>query len=432
MITATRVKANNQKKSILYIIGNELAERYSYYGMQTILYLFLTLYMTPRLTAGEGRAWAHLFFAVVYIMPLLGALLSDIYWGKYKTILRLSAGYVLGHFILALWPTPAGFLVGCALIAIGAGGIKPNISTMLGDQLPDAEALKLERYYSYFYLAINTGAFVSFLSAEYLLRNAGHAWAFGLPGVIMGASLVIFYLGRKKYIIVPPIGLHAYKGKLFGEEGKKMILRLVPVYAFIAVFWALFDQNATTLVDIAKGLNNIVSIGKMQFAVLPTQWRAVNTVFILVFVPLFTAYLYPALRRIMILSYFQKIVIGMVLAALSFVVIGIAQYKIDQGMAPGNWYLVLCYGLLTAAEVFISVTALEFGYALAPKEMKAFVMSFYSLSIALGNLITSAINLFIHLGGWKISDANYVWLFTIMMVVTTIGFTLIGKKLLPE
>src|SRR5678816_4520999 len=124
------VKSTGMPPGVPYIVGNEAAERFSYYGMNSILVIFMTKYMMDahgqpdHLSEPQAEAWYHTFVFAVYFLPLAGAFLADAILGKYRTILILSVVYCLGHFVLALNDTRMGLLVGLALIALGAGGIK--------------------------------------------------------------------------------------------------------------------------------------------------------------------------------------------------------------------------------------------------------------------------------------------------------------------
>ena len=133
---------------IPYIIGNEAAERFSFYGMKGILVVFMTGYLSllPGAVGNEPMsdtdaiANYHLFTTAVYFTPILGALLSDILLGKYLTIMILSIVYCIGHGALALMGLGEGIdpgwmlFLGLGLIAFGSGGIKPCVSAHVGDQ----------------------------------------------------------------------------------------------------------------------------------------------------------------------------------------------------------------------------------------------------------------------------------------------------------
>jgi len=119
---------------IPFIIGNELAERYSFYGMKGLLVVFMTKYLLDAsgarapMSEPEAIETYHQFTAAVYATPFLGALISDIWFGKYKTILSVSLLYCIGHLALALDETRTGLMIGLFCIAFGAGGIKPCVS----------------------------------------------------------------------------------------------------------------------------------------------------------------------------------------------------------------------------------------------------------------------------------------------------------------
>lgn len=116
---------------IAYIVANEAAERFSYYGMRAILVVFMTQYLTDStgtlalMSEQEAQGYFHLFVSAVYVMPILGALVSDGLLGKYRTIILLSLVYCLGHFALSIDNTRMGLLLGQGLIALGAGGLNP-------------------------------------------------------------------------------------------------------------------------------------------------------------------------------------------------------------------------------------------------------------------------------------------------------------------
>src|SRR3954452_11564072 len=111
---------------IKFIVGNEACERFSYYGMRSILVVFMINHLA--MSQENAKTAYHLFAGACYLLPLLGAYLSDRFLGKYKTILYLSIVYCLGHLSLSLWETPNGVYLGLGLIALGSGGIKPCVS----------------------------------------------------------------------------------------------------------------------------------------------------------------------------------------------------------------------------------------------------------------------------------------------------------------
>ncbi|MFZ2170534.1 MAG: POT family MFS transporter [Methylococcaceae bacterium] len=410
---------------IPFIIGNELAERFSYYGMRAILVVFMTQYLMDAsgspdpMTENEAKAYFHLFVSITYFTPFFGAILADGLLGKYRTIILLSIVYCLGHFSLALDDTRTGLLVGQALIALGAGGIKPCVSAHVGDQFGASNQYWLGRVFSWFYLAVNLGAFVSMLVIPWLLKTFGASVAFLVPGVLMLLATGIFWTGRYRFVHIPAAGMNFVRDALSGE-GLRCLGRLSGIYLFIAMFWALFDQTGSSWVLQAQQMDRQV----FGIEILPSQIQAANPLLIVVLTPLFYRLLYPALGRFLHLGYLNKIAIGLFITVFSFVLVAGVQMRIDAGYHPSIGWQLPAYLLLTSAEVMVSITCLEFSYTQAPRTMKSFVMSFYMAAIALGNLFTSAVNYFIENpdGSSRLAGASYFWFFAGLMLVTALGF----------
>src|SRR5215212_6848846 len=122
------LKTDKMPPGVPYIVGNEAAERFSYYGVNGILVMFMTtLLMNAQgqldlMSETEANGWYHTFVVAVYGLPLLGAVLADAVLGKYRTVFWLSIVYCFGHFVLALNSTRMGLMIGLGLIALGAGG----------------------------------------------------------------------------------------------------------------------------------------------------------------------------------------------------------------------------------------------------------------------------------------------------------------------
>jgi POT family proton-dependent oligopeptide transporter len=410
---------------IPYIIGNELAERFSYYGMRAILVVFMTQYLMGSdgrlapMTSTEAQAYFHLFVSITYFTPILGALLADGLWGKYRTIITLSIVYCLGLFCLAVDDTRTGLLVGQALIALGSGGIKPCVSAHVGDQFGIGNRHLLGKVFSWFYLTINLGAFISMLLVPWLLKDHGPSIAFLVPSLLMLLATMLFWSGRHRFVHIPPAGMDFVREALSGE-GLRSLGRLSGIYLFIAMFWALFDQNSSSWVLQAQHMDRLV----FGIEILPSQIQAANPLLIVLLIPLFHRYIYPELGKHINLSYLNKISIGLFVTALSFVLIAFIQLRIDAGFPPNIAWQLLAYLLLTSAEVMVSITCLEFSYTQAPKSMKSLVMSIYMAAVALGNLFTSAVNFFIENpdGSSDLPGAGYFWFFAALMLATAVGF----------
>jgi len=477
---------------IPYIVGNEGCERFSYYGMRSILTLYLARHLYvhhPQFAAAPAafaKAHFHLFVAAVYALPMIGAVISDRLLGKYRTILWLSVVYACGNLVLALGAHSTwGVWTGLGLIAIGSGGIKPCVSAHVGDQFGRGNWFRLRAIYQVFYFIINFGSFFAYLLIPVIWDRAGVRVAFGIPGVLMIASAIVFWMGRNKFIHVPPqpggklgaldaassIALFMAIGHLFftrhlpwpvllavsagcialgallfawrqsiarddgflaltltalggwlrkpgdgfwagararfgadAAEGPIAVLRIASVFVLVSVFWALFDQKASSWVLQAESLNLTV----WGFTLKPSQIQAANPILVMLLIPYANRFVFPnAARAGFPLTPLRRMTIGIVLASLATAVIALIQRAVDSH-APGTisvrWQFP-AYFLLTMGEVMVSITGLEFAYSQAPRRMKSTVMGLWHLTVTLGNVLVAAIALA------QLPTARAFWLF---------------------
>ena len=197
-------------RQVPYIIGNEACERFSFYGMRNILVQFLVssvilAYLPEAERASTAKEVFHSFVIGVYFFPLLGGWLSDRFFGKYNTVLWFSLVYCAGHACLAMFEdNRTGFYTGLLLIAFGSGGIKPLVVSFVGDQFDQSNKHLAKIVFDFFYWTINFGSFFASLLMPLFLRNFGASVAFGIPGALMFVATLIFWLGRKDYVRVPP------------------------------------------------------------------------------------------------------------------------------------------------------------------------------------------------------------------------------------
>jgi POT family proton-dependent oligopeptide transporter len=388
---------------IPHIIGNEAAERFSFYGMKAVLAVFMVQYLhlmdgrsVAVMNEAEATANVHLFNGAVYLTPFLGALLADVFFGKYRTIIWLSLVYCAGHAALAgmgmFGHSPWWLLAGLGLISLGSGGIKPCVSAHVGDQFGARNAHLLSRIFNWFYFSINTGAFVSMLLTPWLLEWHGPHWAFGVPGVLMALASLVFWLGRRRFIHVPAGGMRFVR-ELVDGGGFMAMLKLLPLYLFVAMFWALFDQTGSTWIFQSQDMDRHF----LGFEWLPSQIQSLNSVFVLVFIPIFAYAVYPLGDRLWRLTPLRKVGLGLFIMAGSFALVALIQQWIDGGARPNISWQILAFALLTVAEVMVSIVAMEYAYTQAPKTMKSLVMCFYLVAVAVGNFFVAGVNHFIQI-----------------------------------
>lgn len=431
---------------IPYIVGNEAAERFSFYGMRAILFVFMTEHLLDAngelapMDATTATIWQHKFMAWSYYLPIVGAILSDWLFGKYRTILWLSFAYCIGHAAMALvdFPLATGLapqnmlFVALACLAIGAGGIKPCVSAHVGDQFGPHNKALLPQVYRWFYFSINLGAAASMILTPRLLHNFGPGVAFGVPGVLMAIATFVFWLGRNKFVHIPPAG-NALWRDIASPVGRRAVLNLIPLYLFIVMFWCLFDQTQSRWVEQAKSMDRTIELFNFlpfigTFELIPSEIQALNSFLVLALIPLFNFVIYPWMGKFFQVTPLRRVGVGLFTTVLAFVVPSLVQMNIDAGGEPHIAWQFLAYLIITAAEVMVSITALEFSYTQAPKSMKSFIMGLFLLSVALGNEFTVFVNEWIkakeEAGSVVLSGAAYYWFFTGAMLLSAILFVI--------
>lgn len=256
-----RTQADHTIKSwppgVPYIIGNEGCERFSYYGMNAILYTYcVSLFAIDGITNNQAADMAtstiHLFKTGVYAFPMIGAIIADRLLGKYLTIFWLSLVYCLGHVVLsATEGSINGLYAGLFLIAIGSGGIKPCVSAHVGDQFGKNNWHLLEKVYQIFYFIINFGSFFAVLFIPLLKEWFGWRIAFLVPGILMFIATFIFFLGRNHFV-------HAQAnpgGKLgFYDAISSILLFLVMGSWFFTASYPVYIMAIVSLSFLCAGL----------------------------------------------------------------------------------------------------------------------------------------------------------------------------------
>ncbi|KAK9499515.1 hypothetical protein O3M35_002540 [Rhynocoris fuscipes] len=362
-------------KSVFFIIGNEFCERFSYYGMRTILSLYLV--QALNYTESTSTIIYHTFVMLCYFTPLVGGIMADSWLGKYKTILYVSLFYALGNIVLAVSsvtviniPHAALSLVGLLLIACGTGGIKPCVSSFGGDQfvLPQQE-VQLQRFFSVFYFAINAGSVISCFLTPFLREQVTcfgqdkcYPIAFGVPAVLMCLSVVIFVCGRPLYKIKQPSGnivldvvkciSHAivrkvqvqkmekkdhwldyaapkYNQKLIDDT--KVLMKIIFLFTPTIIFWALYEQQGSKWTFQANNMDGSIN---GWFTIQPDQMQTINPVLVLIFIPIFESFIYPLLAKLrLVRTPLQKLSVGGILAALAFLISGVLDLYIEKDKA---------------------------------------------------------------------------------------------------
>jgi len=416
--------ADRWPRQINFIVGNEACERFSYYGMTSIL----AGYISGEIAKGglaqstdTATSIIHTFKFANYFMPLFGAWLSDRIIGRYHTILWVSLFYCAGHGVLAcsdMVGSVDGKLLllfsGLALIAFGSGGIKPCVSAFVGDQFTSEQSHLLQKAYGAFYWSINLGSFFSFLVIPWVKNHHGYSWAFGVPGLAMGLATLVFWSGTRHYVRVPPsrkaktagffkVFWHALTAGKNGErqsfwerardrfsrqeiDAASSVGPILGIFALIPIFWALFDQTNSTWVLQGEKMTPFNVLG---FEIGAEQMQSANPALVMILVPLLTLGLYPRLGKLA--TPLKRISFGLFLTAGSYVIVALLQKQIEAGAQISVAWQTLPYIVLTTAEVLVSTTGLEFAFTQAAPSMKSTIMSFWLLTVAFGNLLVTAV-----------------------------------------
>lgn len=356
-------------KSIFFIISNEFCERFSFYGMRTVLTLYLRRYL--KYTDNMSTVIYHVFTMLLYFFPIFGAMLADSLLGKFSTIFYLSIIYAIGQLLLSLSAAPPlGIparefsLLGLVLIAVGTGGIKPCVAAFGGDQfiLPQQERY-LSTFFSLFYFSINSGSLISTFLTPLLRSSVScfgdttcYSLAFLVPAILMTLSIIIFILGKPLYKIIKPTGnvvlnvskcvSHAIYRKITSKSVKKQYwldyaddkydkslindiksaLQVMILFIPIPIFWALFDQQGSRWTFQATRMNGEIG----NFLIQPDQMQVFNPLLVLVFIPLFETCLYPLMGKIGLRTPLRILSVGGFLASLSFVAAAFVELNLEK------------------------------------------------------------------------------------------------------
>jgi POT family proton-dependent oligopeptide transporter len=306
-----------------FIFWGEFAERCSYYGMLAVL----TLYMAKQLGFGEADAGTYMsfFMAACYFLPLVGGYLADNFFGKYNIIVGFSIPYILGHVILGI-ESPLYLAIALVLLAMGAGVIKPNISTLMGltydQKRPGQEQLRTSAF-AMFYLSINIGAMLGAFAVPWIRTHLdSYRLAFAFPAVIMVVAFFLFALGKRFYAREVIVRTRKTPEEFMLQW--QVLGRIGGLFLLVMFFWAVFNQSNITWIFF-NDIYTDLSVFGYHFE--PDQVQFLNPVFIVLLLPAIT-YLWTVLsRRGMHVRATDKMVVGFLVTALCMTVMAYAGFR---------------------------------------------------------------------------------------------------------
>jgi POT family proton-dependent oligopeptide transporter len=372
-------------------------ERFSYYGMRA----FLILYMTAPAAAG-GLGFADGDAASIYGTytgsawgaAILGGLVADRFLGQYRSVLVGGVIIALGHFTLAFRALPF-FYTGLALIVVGTGLLKPNVSTIVGSLYEQGDARR-DAGFSLFYMGINLGAFIGPLIAGYLAQRVDWHIGFASAGFGMALGLVQYVLGRKQLetaiqrlekkprpavAMSTATGAATTAGGFTAAEWKRMAA--IVIFFLVAIlFWGAYEQAGSTLNLFADRYTRLEMFG-FEF---PSSWfQSVQPVFVILLAPAF-AWLWIRMGS-REPSVPAKFAIGVLFMGLSFLILvpAGAAAQSGEGVRVSPWWLIASYAISELGELCLSPVGLSVVTKLAPVRIVGLMMGVWFLSNAFGN-----------------------------------------------
>lgn len=484
----TEVKTTDQQemfghpKGLFYLFFAELWERFSFYGMRALLTLYMVNVVFEALATRDFAAAAVYasYGSLVYASTVIGGRISDKILGMRQSIFLGGVLMALGHFVLAIEHN-ATFFLALALIVVGNGFFKPNISTFVGTLYEDGDPRK-DSGFSIFYLGINLGGFVAPLLCGWLGKEYGWHYGFGLAGIGMLTGLIVFWSGLRKNVFgdkgLPP-NPEAFEKKIMGIPQKT----LVPILAFlsapvIAYMLSAYkplgapgtffeSQNIVnvvfTLIGVAILIYMVVILincnpderKKLIVALLITlfmtifwgfhelsgsvitlfaernvnlslvnasQTNALNSMWIIVLAIPISIMWEKLNKKGKNPRTPYKFGLGLIFAGLSFYILSLSGASADEnGMVP-FWYLLAMYFVISVGELFMSPVGLSKITDLSPKRIVAFMMGVWFLSSAYAFQIVGFISKQLAV---ESTDSNVGGLDTLHVYID--GFSLIAK-----
>jgi proton-dependent oligopeptide transporter, POT family len=380
----------------------EMWERFSYYGMRA----FLILYMTAPAAAG-GLALSDVDAASIYGTytgsawgaSIFGGLVADRLLGQYRSALVGGVVIALGHFTLAFRALPF-FYSGLALIVLGTGLLKPNVSTLVGSLYEPGDSRR-DAGFSMFYMGINLGAFIGPLVAGYLAQRVDWHVGFASAGVGMTLGVVQYIVGKRR--LQPAIDRLALRsrtdasapnvtdanaradrsGPMGFTTAEWRRLGAIVIFFIVAIlFWGAYEQAGSTLTLFADRYTRLEMLG-VSF---PSSWfQSVQPIFVILLAPAF-AWLWLRLgsREPSVPAKFAIGVLFMGLAFLLLVPAG-ATAQSGNGVRVSPWWLIAAYGISEIGELCLSPVGLSVVTKLAPVRIVGLMMGVWFLSNAFGN-----------------------------------------------
>ncbi len=385
-------------KGLYVLFFTEMWERFSYYGMRALFTLFLVAETT---SSNAGFGWTNeealalygWYTMLVYMSSIPGGWLADRVLGQKKTVMLGGALLCIGHSVLAL-NSEITFYIGCLFIILGVGGLKPNISSMVGGLYKPKDERRDLGFYI-FYMGINIGGFLAPILCGYVGEQISWHYGFGLAAIGMFLGQIVYIWGQKYLTNV---------GNLITKENaadrellekplstieKDRVKVLLISFLLIILFWAAFEQ--------AGGLMNLYASQKTDrnffglFEIPASVFQSVNSFFIITLATAVGAFWLRWRKKGKEASSIFKIAVGLIIMALGFGFMAAASSQYEANGSSAMYWLILAYLFHTVGELCASPVSLSFITKLAPLKYASIIMGLYWAATGLGNKVAGLI-----------------------------------------
>jgi POT family proton-dependent oligopeptide transporter len=396
--------ASKHPKGLYVLFFTEMWERFGFYLMIALF----TLYMNEHLKLSEAESFAMYgnYMGLVYLSPFFGGVFADRKFGYSRAVLVGAALLAAGYFVFSI-DSKTAFYGSLALLILGNGLFKPNISTLVGNLYMQGDSRR-DSAFSIFYMGINIGAGLAPLAGEAMRNAYGWSWAFATAGAGMVLSLVIFATFRHHLTIADqrssvsalldvPLGPEYEDRPDPPEVERQRITALIIMCGIVMMFWMAFHQNGTTLTFWARdNTDRFIRLGNWSYEIPPGVFAAVNSVFIITLTPI-VVFIMGRLRRVGLEpSTPAKLGIGMLLTAVAYAVMVLGSLAGGNTGKVSMWWLIGCYFVITIGELLVSPMGLSMVTKLAPRRMTAMLMGCWFISTSIGNKLSGQIGVY-----WK-------------------------------
>ncbi|WP_326765947.1 oligopeptide:H+ symporter [Streptomyces sp. NBC_01591] len=464
-------------RGLATLFMTEMWERFSFYGMRALLPLYLVSNSGLHMNAATATAIYSIYMAMVYLLAMPGGWFGDRVWGPRKTVTISAAVIMLGHLTLAL-PGSGTFFAGLALVALGSGLLKANISTMVGHLYNGPDDPRRDGGFTVFYMGINLGAFAAPLIIGTVGEKVNWHLGFAIAAVGMALGLAQFLIGtrhlsERSSVVPKPLSAEerrttlrkgllwlivavVFYGVLVATDVYTLNWALVPItvagllipvavlvrikrdrdlskteqskmsgyiwfFVAAAAFWMIYDQGGSTLSLFGES-STTNSLFGLDF---PTSWyQSVNPVFIMALAPV-VAWIWLALnRRGKEPSTVVKFGSGLFLVGVSFLVFMMPLTMATDGDKVSPMWLVSIYFLQTVGELCLSPVGLSVTTKMAPAKYGSQMMGVWFLAVTAGDCTTSLLSL----AGVDLNKTGIVGLEAALAIVAAFAIWMYRKK----